>query len=183
MQLVRCQTKVCESMRSVCGTGLPYDPGRRWKKKALHQGYATGMFLKDMGLCRLRRTGREGNGNAWRGCHYAPEATKTYGSGGWTALYNQGPWWHHWHRKGHRHKGQLDGRREDVDADEQGEESKVFGKEGSRHCISSPPQSKKKSESRLPWTLFLSSFAGRIAFTCSPQFHCVLIYLMWWVHL
>ena len=33
----------------------------------------SGMFLKDMGLCCLCRTGREGNGNAWRGCHYAPE--------------------------------------------------------------------------------------------------------------
>merc|ERR1719341_2013142 len=126
-----------ESMRSVCGTGLPYDPRRRWKKKALHKGYAVGMFLKDMGLCRLCRTGGERNGNAWRGCHYAPEATKTHGSGGWTALYHQGPWWHHRHRKSHRHKGKLDRRREDVDADEQGEEGKVFGKESRCHCISS----------------------------------------------
>merc|ERR1712032_1319848 len=55
-------------------------------------------------------------------------------------------------RKSHRHKGQPDRRREDVDADEQGEESKVFGKEGSRHCIS-PIWSPAFASSRILWNI------------------------------
>merc|ERR1719239_165000 len=113
-------------------------------------------------------------------CHHAPEATKTYGSGGWTALYYQGPWWHHWHRKGHRHKGQPDRRREDVDADEQGEESKVFGKEGRRHCISS---SAKIQNPDYLGHFFCPPWLDALLLLAPPQFLCVMKYLMWWFHL